>query len=453
MTRLKLTCVLSFIAAIGLLAAAPPQDTVSVLISNVNGRQPRLGLPDFLLTGADAELTAAARTVVDVLWRDLEFEQEFYMIPQEVARAVPLAPNAQAVPISAWAERGADYVLVAAPRRSGPSLDVDVHVIAVAGATPGKSVFSTRYGCQMAYLRACAHAMSDSLHKRLFNVDGVAMSRLAFASDRSGEKASNVLPRSSREIYISDYDGDGVSPVTNNRALNIAPAWSPDGKQIAYVSYQTGNAKIYIKSVYEARQAWTLGGPAGADNFGPAFSPNGSEIAFYSNRDGTHQIYLAPPDGKTPARRLTTNKTYEQNPTWSPNGGQIAFTSDRAGSGNPMLYIMNADGTGQNALSCGGRCDRPSWSPTGEFIAFTCGGVTPFNICTVNIRSNTLQKLLPDDGFSNEQPVFAPNGRHIAFKTNRWGKDEIAIMDWKGNIQRRITQVGNNSYPSWSKSK
>jgi TolB protein len=426
---------------------------VTVYISDVNGKQPRLAIPDFMLPGADAELSAAARTIAGVLWDDLEFEQEFYLLPPDVARAVPRATSATALPLDEWTQRGADYVLVGSLRRSVNDLPVDIHVISVGGGSPGKDVFARTYGCQAAHLRACAHTIADSLHKHLRNADGVAMSRLAFTSDRAGGRASAVFHRPSKEIYIADYDGENVAPVTNNHLLNISPAWSPDGKLLAYVSYAP-QADIYVKSVYEARQAWRIaGGPATADNFGPVFSPDGTQVAFYSNRDGNYQIYVGSADGKTPARRLTVNRTYEQSPTWAPHGSRIAFTSDRIGAGTPLLYVMNTDGTGQTALACGARCDRPSWSPLGDLIAFTCGTNRPYNICTVNVRTGALQQLLPNDGHTNEQPVFAPNGKHIAFTTSRYGKDEIAIMDTKGKIQRRVTRAGNNSYPSWSKSR
>jgi len=436
------------------LAAQSSQDTVSLVLSGANGRQPRLAIPDFIVSGTDPELKAAARTVADVLWQDLEFEEEFYMIPADIARAVPAATSAATLPLAEWSQRGADFVLVATANRSAANLTIDIHVISVGAPQQGKDVLPLSYPCQMAFLRTCAHSMADSIHKSLRRYDGVAMSRMAFSSDRSGESASNVLKRNSKEIYIADYDGANVSPVTNNRDLNIAPTWSPDGKLLAYVSYVGGRVDIYVKSIYEARAAWRpAGGPPTAENQGPAFSPDGSQIAFFSNRDGTYQIYVVATDGQSPARRLTNTRAYEQFPSWSPSGSQLAFMSDRAGS-QPLLYIMNADGTGQDALQCGAGCARPSWSPLGNEIAYTCGTNAPFNICTVNILTSKMQKLLADDGPSNEQPVFAPNGKHIAFATMRYGgKSQIAIMDLKGKIQRQVTNSGNNTWPSWSRSK
>jgi TolB protein len=441
------------LTAASLTAAPPQQDQVSLVIGK-NGQQPRLAIPDFLIAGNDAALKSAARTVADVLWQDMEFEEEFYMIPADVARAVPPAPSPAAVPVAEWEQRGADFVLVASAKRVDANMPIEVHVISVGGPTPGKDILALTYPCQTAYLRACAHSMADSLHKNLRRYEGVAMSRLAFSSDRSGDSASNVLPRPVKEIYIADYDGAGVAPVTNNRDLTIDPAWSPDGRTLAYVSYAGGKVDIYVKSIYEAKAAWRpAGGPAGAENRGPAFSPDGSQIAFYSNRDGTYQLYIVATDGKSPARRLTNTRAYEQAPTWSPDGAHIAFMSDRVGGNTPLLYTMNPDGTGQDAVACGSGCVGPSWSPVGPEIAFTCGTTRPFNICTVNLLTSKVQKLLPDDGASNERPTYAPNGRHIAFSTSKWGKAQIAIMDIKGKIQRQVTNTGNNDWPSWSRSK
>jgi TolB protein len=435
---------------------APNQDIVSLVLNGPGGRQPRLGLPDFTLNAApDADLRAAAETVVEVLWHDLEFEQEFYVIPRAASRTIAVAATADALPLREWTEIGADFVLMASARKNGADVRIDVRVVAVTGEAPRRERFGMSYGCQLDNLRMCAHTIADGLHKTLRNLEGVARTRLAFVSDRGNAQTSSVVPPQSKEIFISDYDGAGQVPITANRSTNLSPSWSPDGRTIAYNGYSP-TPDILVKSVYEARQAWRpAGGGDGINNinnYAPAFSPDGTQIAFVSNRDGTFQIYLVDAGGKTPPRRLTATRAWEGAPTWSPNGKQLAFTSDRLGAGTPKLYVMNADGTGQEALDCGPRCDAPSWSPSGDLIAFTCGTNTPYNICTIDLRSRAVNAM-PTDGASNEQPTFAPNGRHIAYRTSRWGAPQIAIMDLKGRFQRRITEAGSNTYPNWSRAK
>jgi len=433
------------------------QQSVSIILNGAGGRQPRLAIAGVQAPAGDATLAAAGATIADVLWNDLNFEEEFYMIPADEARRIPSAASVAALPVSDWAALGADYVLLASLSRSGDDLPVEIRVVNVSDA-PRKEVFGpSSFGCHASDLRTCAHTIANRLHKALRNVDGVAMTRLAFVSDRGGVHVAGSLDRGGKEIYISDYDGKNVQAVTANRALNIEPAWSPDGKLLAWDSYLSGNQDVYVKSIYEVRQ-WrpASGGHGGAGapaNSQPAFSPDGKQIAFVSNRDGSYQIYVVDTEGRTAPRRLTAGRAYEGAPTWSPNGTQIAFTSDRLGSNTPRLFIMNADGTSPTAEADGGRCDRPSWSPLGDKIAFTCGSTTPYGICAYDTRSNTTQPLHAPDGYSYEDPVFAPNGRHIAFKTNRWGGEQIAIMDLKGNIQLRITDVGNNTYPAWAASK
>jgi TolB protein len=442
---------LVFLAATTTLAS--PQQTVSVVLNGTGGRQPRLAVPDFTLAAPDADLTTAAATVAEVLWKDLEFEEEFYVIPPDEVRKVPSAASAEALPTAQWAALGADYVLLASAKRTGADLTLDLHVIGVSGDRLRKDEFPRQFGCQMSDLRTCAHTIANRLHKELRNVDGVAMTRLAFVSDRGGAHVPGGIDRGGKEVYIADYDGANPQPVTANHALNMMPTWSPDGRLLAWVSYAAGNQDIYVKSIYEVRQWRPAGGTAAIANLSPAFSPDGTQIAFVSGRDGTYQIYVVDTDGKTPPRRLTAGRAYEGVPTWSQNGAQIAFTSDRLDPTTPRLFVMNADGTSPAVVPDTLRADRPSWSPLGDKIAFTCGATAPYNICAFDTHTNQVQPLRAPDGFSSEQPVFSANGRHIAFKTNRWGKDQIAIMDLKGNIQRQITNAGTNTFPAWSRSK
>jgi TolB protein len=433
-------------------AALAARQDIRIELNGPGGRQLRFGLPDIVVAPGDLELKSAAATIADVLWNDLDFEEEFYMIRREASASVPVTAVIADLPVTRWAELGADYVVVGSAQRSGTKLTVEIRLVGVRGDAARKIVNGegVAYNCVVTSPRACAHAISDSLHK-LHGIDGVAQTRLAFVSDRGGELVAGALSRGSKEIYISDYDGANQQAVTANRRLNISPSWSPDGNLLAYVSYGPDGPDVYVKSVYEAKQAWR---PAvgGLPNYFPAFSPDGTKIAFASSRDsaGLYQLFVVDRDGKTPPRRITNSRSADYVPTWSPDGTKIAFASDRTGQGTPRIYVTSADGVGLEVLPCTSKCDRPSWSPTGEMIAFTCGTGQPgYDICTINLRTREVATLTDGTGV-NEQPFFAPNGRHIVFSTTRYGKSQIAIIDIKGKLQRRITEVGNNSFPSWS---
>lgn len=420
------------------------QTEIRTTIGGASGRLPRLAIPAFLLSGADAEVTEAAKTIADVLWKDLEFEREFQMISPQGASQIAPAP-ADALMYESWSQIGADDVLVGTAQKVGNVLQVDVRVMSVERKI---STFAKRYECNVRGARLCAHTIADELHKERFGLDGVARTKLAFTSDRDGERIGGTIEqRSIKEIYISDYDGQRANRVTIRGSLNIAPAWSPDSRSIAYQSYQTGFVDIYVQKLYEVQVALARPGRGTerAQNFLPAWSPDGSRLAFASSRDGNFEIYTVKADG-TDLRRLTSHPADDGAPTWSPNGSQIAFTSARGGSN--QIYIMSADGGPVTKLTSEPRkADRPTWAL--DFIAYSAevpGGV---EIKKISLGTREEVQLTNGPG-TNESPTIAPNGRHLAFVTTRWGKEQIAIMDIDGKNVRQITFTGNNRYPNWS---
>jgi TolB protein len=422
---------------------ATPQQTE--VRGSIDGRPasrlPRLAIAPFQAAGGDNELTEAAKTMTDVLWKDIDFEREFQMISATMAATIP--STADAMPYDLWNQAGADDVMVGSVTRSDASIQVDVRVMSVERKV---ATFGKRYTCSVRNIRLCAHTVADELHKERFGLDGVARTRLAFTSDRDGERMGGTIEeRSIKEIYISDYDGASQRRVTVRGSLNLAPAWAPDGRAIVYQSHQSGFVDVYVQKLYEVGLTRPAAGTDRAQNFLPKYSPDGTRIAFASSRDGNWEIYVMNVDGRD-RRRLTSHPADDSAPTWSPNGQQIAFTSDRGGSN--QIYVMSADGGPATKMTSEARkADRPTWAL--DFIAYSAevpGGV---DIKKINVGTRQVTELTSGPG-SNESPAVAPNGRHIAFVTTRWGKEQIAIMDADGNNVRKITTTGNNRYPSWS---
>jgi TolB protein len=419
-------------------------------ISGNGGAKPKLAVPDFLAATPDAESKAIAATIGQVLWADLDFEREYYMVPRDTYASIPVPASVDAVPFDRWRELGADGVVIGAVRKTATGVTVQVKLYSVTGQT---AAFSKEYSGTAANPRVFAHTISDEIFKQQRNLTGVARTKLTFSSDRDGERMKGtVYDRKIKEIYISDYDGANPRRITVNRSLNINPVWSSDGKAIAYTSYRRQNfPDIFIQRIYDGTPPES---PArGTDrihNFLPAWSPDGTKLAFMSNRDGNAEIYVMDANGGN-LRRITRHPNIDATPTWSPAGNQIAFTSDRSGS--PQIYVVDADGLGQpqRITSDDSWADRATWSPAPfNEIAYAARNGPGFDIKIRDMTTGQSHFLTNGEG-SNESPAFSPTGRHIAFASTRLGNQQIFVVARDGNGLHQVTKEGNNYTPNWSR--
>jgi TolB protein len=424
-------------------AQPPTQPEIGLIIRDDPGAQTRYAVPDLLALSNDRETQEAAKTIAQVLWDDLNYEREFYMIPRDTYRSVPPASSVDSVPYERWRELGADNVVIGSVHKIATGIRVELRLYNVRAQ---QVILPKEYTGSAANPRLYAHTMADEIHQTQRDLRGVARTKLAFVSDRNREPvAATVEKRDVKEVYISDYDGANQRRITINRNLNINPNWSPDGRSIAYSSYRTGVPDILISNIY----AGTMENPTKGvgQNFLPMFSPDGTRIAFMSMRDGNSEIYVMNRDGSD-IRRLTNNPAIDGSPTWSPTGTQIAFTSERTGT--PQIYVMNVDGSGLRRISSESYADRATWSPAPyNEIAFSARTGPGFDIKILSIANGETRQITFGEG-TNESPVWAPNGRHLAFMSTRQGRSQIFTVDRDGRNLRQITRDGNNTTPHWS---
>jgi TolB protein len=430
--------------------AAPPQQLpapsqqpseVAVVITGDPGTPPQYAVPDFIaLSPAAAE---TAKTIGQVLWDDLDFEQEFYLIPRDTYTSVPAAKTLDTLPFDAWRELGADAVVFGTVQQTAGKIVVQIRLVNVRSR---RTVFAKEY-FNASNARAYAHTIADEIHQQQRQLRGVARTKLAFVSDRNQDRLSDTIEkRDVKEIYTSDYDGANQRRITVSRQLNLNPSWSSDARILAYSSYRP-HPDIYLSYIYQGLMQNPTKGVG--TNYMPVFSPDGRQIALMSARDGNNEIYVINADGSN-LRRLTNHPAADSTPTWSPSGEQIAFTSDRTGS--PQIYIMRAaDGSNVQRITFDESwADRATWSraPYNE-IAYSGRTGAGFDIKVYDVATRQIRQITSGEG-SNESPSYSPSGRHLAFTSTRYGSTQVFTIGRNGRGLRQITRAGNNQTPAWS---
>jgi TolB protein len=436
--RASLAAALALVAAGAAMARGQAPAAPEIVIQDL--RAERLAIPACVPRAGDEASRVACRTVTDVLRRDLRFEGLFRFVEPSLMEALP-ALNPESPNLADWQSVAATILVVTRAQVTGGELAVDLKVVHVGS---GQTMASKRYSGRADNPRIFAHQASDEVTSLTQN-RGVARTRIAFTSDRDATKEKR-----SKELYIVDYDGFNPRRVTVNRSLNILPAWSPDGRSLAYVSYRQGQPDIFLASIFEGRSANLTAGQGQA--FAPSFSPDGRRIAYASNRAGNMDVWVAAADG-TGARKLTTSAAADTAPCWSPTGQEIAFTSDRSGA--PQVYLMDAEGLNVRRLtSVGNYNDAPAWNPSKQFseIAYTSrleGGAFTFDIAVVDLATRQVRQVTQGRG-SCEYPSWAPSGRHLVFSCRRGKTWQVTVADREGrNVQALPAGTGNNAYPDW----
>ena len=291
---------------------------------------------------------------------------------------------------------------------------------------------------QPADWRRAAHKCADLIYSRLSGEDPFFDSKIAYIAE-TGPKDRRI-----KRLAIMDSDGANHRFITNGQSTALTPRYSPDYKSIVYLSYLNGNPRIYVYDIGTGRQR--LISQSQNPTFAPRWSPDGRWILYSMAVGGNTDIYRVSAQGGE-SQRLTDSPGIDVGGSYSPDGSRIVFESDRSGS--QQIYVMDADGSNQRRISFfGGRAATPEWSPRGDQIAFThiAGN---FRVGVINPNGRNLRHLT--DGWQDEAPTWAPNGRIIQFfRTERnSGQTSLWQVDLTGRNERRLPTPVGASDPAW----
>jgi TolB protein len=283
-------------------------------------------------------------------------------------------------------------------------------------------------------LRAIGHRIADLIYEKLTGDKGVFSTRIVYVN-RLGSQYS---------LIVADSDGYNEQKVLVHDAPIMSPSWSPDGSQLAYVSFETGHAVVYIQSIF-SNQRRILAEFSGS-NSAPTWSPDGSQLALVLTRDGSSQIYMIRSDGSD-LRRITFSGSIDTEPDFSPDGKSLLFLSDRGGSA--QIYRMLVEGGPAERLTFGGGTSfSPHYSPDGDNFVFSHRANGRFYIATQDFLTGQMSFLT--DGGWEKKPSYAPNGKLILFASEARERGILATVSSDGRVQRHMfTQSGDAREPVW----
>ena len=411
----------------------PPPAGVRVGITYTPGTLPSLTVLPVAAAGLDS---AGA-----ILRRDLDYSDRFQVVQPPVTVALQGGAGMGTPNYAALNALGTEYAVSITPADSG----------AGGARTPGEIVVSlhdVRQGSVMNRMQlrlpAGGEARRQAVHRAADEV-------VRWVTGSAGIAATTLLYVADGHLWRVDPDGEGRTLIPAAGLPALSPAWSHDGRTVAYTAFLRSGQPIVLQDLATgARQV--LPGTEYGLNITPEFSPDDRLLAYAHGDENGTDLYTYDLARHCCLTRLTVGRYYDNlSPAWSPDGSRIAFISSR--TGQPQLYVMAADGSGQEVMASfdfgvTGQTNGPEWSPDGQSVAFhrEVGG-TP-QVFVLDVATRGVRQLTGEG--RNEDPTWAPDSRHLAFVSTRGGIRELRILDLETGRMRPLVTTVDARLPAWS---
>jgi len=413
-----------FMGALGAALVAPAAAQFRVEISGIGATQVPIAVASF------RDEDKAGTAVASIVRADLQRSGLFRLVDSNG----PLDERST-VNGAEWRARGADAVVAGSVSRLADGrLDVRYKLW---DAVRNEQLQGQSKLVVAADLRMAAHRVADEVYQALTGERGVFATRIAYVV-RNGRRHT---------LVVTDADGEGAQTALASSEPIISPAWSPDGRELAYVSFESQKAVVWVQNVMTGERR-ALANFRGS-NSAPAWSPDGRELVVTLTTPGISQLFVMSRDGGSP-RRLTNSSAIDTEAVYSPDGRFVYFVSDRGGG--PQIYRMAAGGGGAERVTFSGAHNiSPAISPDGRLMAYVArqaGGA--FKLATLDLEAGGGAPRLLTDSSDDESPSFAPNGRLIVYTSRDKGRDVLMTTTLDGKIKTRLVSTSADMLePAW----
>jgi len=433
------------LAVAGTAAGQEPGDTfpgVRLGLIYETSYQPVLAMKPFTsrFGGEGVEIQVQA-----IMGRDLRYSDRFEMLD-----SLPPSMVGEGIDYPFWDQLGATWLVSGQVESLGENFVLILELHNVVYAELREEARFTLPAPGSANFRMAVHGVSDRIVEWIFGEPGMAASRIAF---------SRILNDGVQEIYMVDSDGENMRRITNHGDLSKSPAWHPSGEKLAYVrSVDLTPHKIFELDLRTGAEKVLEPGRDGQQAT-PAYHPNGRELAFGLmgyNRTG---LWTYDMERDCCLSNIQGGRWEDVSPSFSPDGSRVVFNSNRLGPAIPQVYVVSSRGGQAQLLSpyvpgTPGYYTSPDWSPTDDKVAFhgRIERFSRFQILVADVANrNPVVTQLTSDG-NNEDPSWAPDGRHLVFSGERsYGYGLFVVDVATGTIRPLVSNIRPNN-PEWSPS-